>query len=303
MRVPLRAVVIGLACLAVAAALGAQQPAAPRRRGAAPAGAAAGRGRAPSYPTRPQYDPAAVARGAKIFSANCSFCHGDDARGGSVGPNLVRAQVVLDDQHGELITPILHGALVAGGMPKFDLSSSDIGDVADWLHSLSLDHNAPPENLDILVGNAAAGKAYFNGAGQCSSCHSVTGDLAGIGGKYQPKELQNLIVSGGAGGRGFGLGAAPVQVPPTTVTVTLANGQTVTGKLDHQDAFFVSLTEANGTYRSFTIAGDTPQVVVHHPLEAHVQMLRTWNDTDIHNLTAYLATLQSSGQPATAAQN
>jgi hypothetical protein len=33
-------------------------------------------------------------------------------------------------------------------------------------------------------------------------------------------------------------------------------------------------------------------VEVHDPLQAHTDMLRKYTDTDIHNVTAYLATLK-----------
>ncbi len=42
----------------------------------------------------------------------------------------------------------------------------------------------------VLVGNAAAGKAYFNGKGGCTKCHSVKKDLAGVG-AMDPKTLQD----------------------------------------------------------------------------------------------------------------
>src|SRR6185312_9771950 len=103
----------------------------------------------------------------------------------------------------------------------------------------------------ILVGNAKDGETYFAGAGHCTQCHSATGDLAGIGSRYEPKTIQNLIVSGG-GGRGRGrrrsAGGAPVKVSlPTTVTVTLSSGQRVQGELDHLSAFIVALREPDGT--------------------------------------------------------
>lgn len=274
------------AVAAVGVTLGAQAPG----EGAAPA---RGRGRAPAYPSGTTASPAVIEHGHQVFEANCSFCHGDDARGGSIGPNLVRAQVVLDDKNGELITPIVHGSLVSAGMPKFDLSDADIQAVAAWLHDQPLGNRGAASNLDILVGDAAAGKVYFDGAGKCSTCHSVTGDLAGIGAKYDPKQIQNAIVAGrvsaGRGGPAAGVENSRAQ---TTVTVTLPSGQTVEGRLDKLSAFVVALTEPDGTYRSFTLHGDTPKVVVHNPLAAHIAMLRTWNDRDIHNLTAYLATLK-----------
>ncbi len=176
-------------------------------------------------------------------------------------------------------------------MPKFDLSDREVATIAAFLHSLPLARRGAPSKLDILVGTAADGKAYFDK--HCMTCHSVTGDLAGIGRKYAPKTLQNLIVSGGGQGSAyFRVKPAPPKIPPTTVTVSLPSGKTVTGRLDHLSAFIVGLTEADGTYRSFMRNGAVPKVVVHNPLWWHVQRLPKWNDTDIHNLTSYLVTLK-----------
>src|SRR5207247_10773790 len=88
--------------------------------------------RPPDYPERPPAPAEQVARGQQIFRSNCSFCHGSDARGGESGPNLVRDQVVLRDQTGELITPIVQNGIPAQGMPKFALSAADITDIAAW---------------------------------------------------------------------------------------------------------------------------------------------------------------------------
>jgi mono/diheme cytochrome c family protein len=244
------------------------------------------------YPTHPKVSPAVIAHGKQLFETNCSFCHGEDARGGETGPNLVRSQLVLDDQQGEKIGVVVHNGRPSLGMPKFSLSDQDVASIAAFLHAQPLSNRGEPSRLDILVGNAAAGKAYFNGAGKCSSCHAVTGDMAGIGAKYDPKTIQNFIVSGGRGRRFGPRSAAGPKIPPTTVTVTLPSGEKVQGKLDRLSAFFVSLSETNGGYRSFTRHGDTPRVEVHNPLQAHIDMLPHWNDTDIHNLTAYLVTLK-----------
>jgi len=258
----------------------------------APPSAAQGPPR-PDYPEHPPAPPEQVARGEQIFRGNCSFCHGSDARGGEAGPNLVRDQVVLRDQRGELITPIVQNGIPAQGMPKFALSATDITDIAAWLHSQPLSDRGAPSTLDILVGNAKEGEAYFNGAGRCTQCHSATGDLAGIGSRYEPKAIQNLIVSGGGGrGRRRSAGAAGPKVPPTTVTVTLPSGQTTTGDLDHISAFVVALREPDGAYRSFARHDSIPKVVVTNPLQWHIDRLPQWRDADIHDLTAYLVTLK-----------
>src|SRR6266480_2645488 len=250
--------------------------------------------RAPDYPVRPPAPPEQVAHGQQLFQSNCSFCHGSDARGGETGPNLVRAQLVLADQHGELMTPIVQNGIPAQGMPKFTLSAADIAAIAAWLHSQPLSDRGAPSTLDILVGNPKEGEAYFNGAGHCTQCHSVTGDLAGIGARQDPKTIQNLVVSGG-GGRRFGrrsAGAAPAKRPATSVTVTLPSGQAIAGDLDHISAFVVALREPDGTYRSFARHDSIPKVAVTNPLQWHIDMLPQWRDSDIHNLTAYLLTLK-----------
>ena len=129
--------------------------------------------------------------GKEVFSVNCGFCHGSDARGGESGPNLVRSELVLDDQQGELIGDVVRNGRVDKGTPKFDLAAADISAIATFLHSQPTGDRGgrPSTPINILVGDAKAGEAYFNGSGKCSTCHSVTGDLAGIGAKYDPKDV------------------------------------------------------------------------------------------------------------------
>lgn len=252
-----------------------QTPAAPRPFGA------------PAYPERPPADPAAVARGKQIFSANCSFCHGSDARGGEQGPNLIRSELVLNDKDGELIAKVVQDGRPDKGMPKFDLSTAEVATIAAFIHSMPVGGRAATTGtVNPLVGDAQAGEVYFNGAGKCSGCHSVSGDLAGIGARYTDvRVLQSVMLSGEP--RGDSL-----EHPQKTVTVTLRDGQTAEGRLDQIDDFIVSLTDAGGNYHSYVRHGDEPKVVVKDPLQPHLDMLRTLEDTNIHNLTAYLVTLK-----------
>jgi small nuclear ribonucleoprotein (snRNP)-like protein len=140
------------------------------------------------------------------------------------------------------------------------------------------------------VGNATAGEAYFKTT--CASCHSVTGDLKGIGSRFsEPKQLQNyfLMPGGGRGGRGGGGGST---LKPTTVTVTMPGGKTLEGRLVRIDDFIVVLADAEGMQHTVRRDGDVPKVEVHDPLEPHKQLLTKYSDQDIHNLTAYLVTVK-----------
>jgi len=247
-----------------------------------------------AYPTRPPADPAVLERGKALYGVHCVFCHGAEARGGDGGgPNLLRSELVLRDQSGELIAPIVQKGSADGAMPPFTLTPAQISDIATFIHSFKvggydISRVTPPS---IVVGDATTGAATFKT--KCGSCHSVTGDLKAFGAKFaDPKQTQQmwLMPAGGRGGRGGG--AAVLNVPPTTVTVTLASGQKVDGRLNRIDDFVVSLTDADGTPRSFRRDGDSPKVEIHDPLQPHKDLLATYSDKEIHDITAYLVTVK-----------
>ena len=66
---------------------------------------------------------------------------------------------------------------------------------------------------------------------------------------------------------------------------------TVAGALVRIDDFFVSLRDDSGGYHAFD-RGPAVTVVVTDPLAAHHDLLDRYTDADMHNLTAYLATLK-----------
>jgi cytochrome c oxidase cbb3-type subunit III len=298
---PIRTLEKTLAVLAIALPLAAQPPvqappaqtppAPPRGRGAAGGGG----GFANAFPQHTQADQATIDRGKALYGVHCTFCHGSDARGGEGGPNLIRSQTVLNDKDGELIAPIVQNGRPDAGMPKFDLTKAQISDIAAFIHSFrtsgyDASRDRPPS---ILVGDARAGEAYFKT--KCASCHSPTGDLRGIAGKItEPIALQQswLMPGGGRGGRGGRGGGSGLEIPPTTVTVTMPNGQKIEGRLLRIDDFLVTLSDANGNEQTIARNGNVPRVEVHDPIEPHRELLRVYSDKDIHDVTAYLETLK-----------
>ena len=282
-----------------APAPGAQPPAGPPQGGR-------GRGQA-TFPAqqRTLADPAVIARGKTLFEINCRLCHGADLRGGDMGGvNLLRSNLVLTDQHGELILPVVKGGRQNPGMPVMppfpQIPDDDVKAIAEYIHGVAYtmrgQGNPPPSAeavvLNIVVGDAAAGKKYF--AAKCASCHSESGDMQGVAARYSdPVQLQNAWVSGGSGGRGGGgRGAAGPNRRQVMVTVTNQSGQKVEGRLERIDDFIVTLTPADGVPRSFTRNGDVPKVDIRDPLEGHRNLLPVYSDKDIHDVTAYLVTLQ-----------
>ena len=286
---------------------------APAGQGPGPGGAAGGqagrgRGRGPgTFPAQQrQLDATLIARGQALYGISCRSCHGPDLRGGDMGgPNLLRSPLTLADKQGELIKPvILQGRLNTGGgpvMPPLAMSDEDIRAVAEYIHSVlasAAGQGAPPPGppvvLNILVGDAKAGQAYF--AARCSSCHSATGDLQGIATRVaDPQALQNAWVGGSAGGGRGGAAAAgggSSDRRTVRVTITQPSGERVEGRLDRLDDFLVLMTPADGRQRSFARKGGVPKVEVHDPMAGHRQLLEVLTDKDMHDVTAYLVTLK-----------
>jgi len=248
---------------------------------------------------RPPGDPVQIARGKTLYGIHCTGCHGADLRGGDLGgPNLLRSQVALSDQDGELILPIIQGSRQNMGMPATGLNPKDGMAVAAYVRSVmeTIQKQGMPPSIglpapSVLVGNAGAGQAYF--AEKCAGCHSATGDLRGIAARIpDPRTLQNTWVAGG--GRG-GRGMAPQSAGSArivTADVTLPSGEKVEGRLVRIDDFLVTLGLADGTTRTFRRDGDALKVDVRDPLKMHRDLLAVYTDKDVHDVTAYLVTLK-----------
>lgn len=226
-------------------------------------------------------DPAAVERGGKDFATYCAGCHGPAGKGGPGAPDLIRSVLVLDDEKGILIAPVIREGRPDKGMPRLGLSEPQISDLVAWLHAhtYAAGHRTTYEFQNVLTGNAQQGGVYFQK--NCAGCHSAEGDLAGIGKKYDPLSLQSRW-----------LDPQSSHNNKRSVTVLLPSGEKFTGTLDFINDFNVALRDDKGQYHSFTRNGDEPRVTITDPAQAHTDLLSKYSDADIHNVTAYLATLK-----------
>ena len=246
-------------------------------------------------------DDAGAERGKSVYIAECITCHGVKARGGDSslprnqqGADLIRSLIVLRDRYGSGIGPFLaKGHPLQSGRPASALKAEQVADLAHFLHQKvynTLRTGSELQIQNVLTGDPKAGAAYFNGAGKCNTCHSPTGDLKGIGRKYDPPTIQSKFLfprSVGFGRRG----AAPVTAKPVTVTVTQSTGEVVEGVLQTLDDFNVVLRDAQGNYRSFKITPDM-KVVKHDPYAMHIALLDQYTDKDMHDIVAYLESLK-----------
>jgi cytochrome c oxidase cbb3-type subunit 3 len=227
-----------------------------------------------------------IQSGELRFGAQCGFCHGRDAAGGEIGPDLTRSELVAQDVRGDKLGPLVRTGRVDAGMPAFPLSDADLTQIVAFLHR-QMDEFATlgggrrsVEPEDLATGNTADGRAYFNGAGGCSGCHSAVGDLAGIAKRYQGLTLlQRMLYPSGR----------PAPALPKAI-FTLASGQTVVAPLTAEDEFTVTVMDPLGapqTYKRTAV-----KVKIENPMAAHFEQLGKYTDASMHNVYAYLDTLK-----------
>jgi cytochrome c oxidase cbb3-type subunit III len=234
-----------------------------------------------AIPAMPQSrsDSAAVERGRELFASNCGFCHGAQAMGTEQAPPLARNRLTAQDRNGEILRPIIQAGRPSQGMPAFpSLTSAQISDIVSFLHVRAREIRGPrvPEE-SLLIGNAHTGEVYFNGAGNCSKCHSAAGDLKGIANKYSPLLLVTAFLT--------------PRPQPIRVNVVQHSGEALSGVLIYADEFVVSFRDSAGEYRSFS-RNTLRSVKIDDPLAMHKEQMARYSDDDIHNLLAYLITLK-----------
>src|SRR5258708_346653 len=192
---------------------------------------------------RKSYPSALVQSGSAVFRKNCSFCHGRDAGGGETGPDLTRSKPVRQDLGGDRIGPVVRNGRPDKGMPRFEFSDQQITGLAAFIHAqqrqAALANKGGRKGVDVSdlqTGNSGAGKQYFEGAGGCATCHSPTGDLAGIASRYEGLELEEQMLY--------------PRHAKSKVTVTPASGPAITDTLAYLDEFTVGLMDLRGCDRS-----------------------------------------------------
>ncbi len=191
----------------------------------------------------------------------------------------------MKDDNGNTLGPVIRNGRPDKGMPSFaTLKDNQIADIVAFLHhqSYAALHSAHVPGdypvAKLLTGSPAAGKQFFQGEGGCASCHSASGDLAGIAAKFSPIDLQQQMVY-----------PSKEHVKKTAV-VTASNGTKYQGQVAHDDEFNIALTGEDGWYRSWPKS--EVSVEVHDPLAAHRELMGKYSDADVHNLFAYLETLK-----------
>jgi cytochrome c oxidase cbb3-type subunit III len=278
---------LGIVALLLAAPLEFAQQGSAGRGGPAPGQSPASQ-RPPATGVPQSYSASQIQAGESRFLSECGFCHGRDAQGGESGPDLTRSSLVAEDVRGDKIGPVILSGRADKGMPAFRLPAADVAAIVAFIH----DEKSKAESAaggrrsvelsDLETGNVEAGKRYFSGDGGCIKCHTLSGSFATVGTRFQGLALLQRMLNPSRGPRTGSFLPA--------VTITLASGQKVTGKLAYRDEFTVTLIDSDGWTHSWPAA--EVKVESDDPLQAHFEQLGRYTDEEIHDLFAFLQTLR-----------
>lgn len=244
----------------------------------------------PATKTPQSYPAEQVQAGETRFVGQCGFCHGRDAGGTESGPDLIRSALVAEDVRGDRIGPVIREGRPDKGMPGSNISDADIAAIVAFIHDAKAKAAAEGGGRrsvaveDLQTGDAEAGRQYFNGAGGCAACHSLAGDFAKIGARYEGLALLQRLLYPGSG-----RAAGPPPRKPTA-TIRTSDGQVITGTVAQHDEFVISVIDADGWTRSWPVR--QVRVDIDNPLQAHVDQLPRYTDKDMHDVFMYLQSLK-----------
>ncbi len=181
--------------------------------------------------------------GGRTFNSTCAGCHGLDGRGSDKGVNIAgnaKVRHFTDTQLSEIISNGVPGT----GMPAFhNLNAQQISSLVGHLRILQgkVASRTPP-------GNAARGKEIFVGKGECSSCHTISGeggflgpDLSVYGLAASAKRIRDEILR-------------TERIPPAgyrAAVLTTHDGDRLEGIVRNEDNFSVQLQTKDGSFHFF----------------------------------------------------
>jgi putative heme-binding domain-containing protein len=189
-----------------------------------------------------QYSQSDIAAGYRVYSSQCVQCHGGNGDGIS-GVDLRRGvfrRATTDEDLGRVITGGIPGG---AGMPPFKLEPAELAGVIAFIRA------GFDQTSSVRVGDAARGRALYEGKGDCAACHRVRGrgaltapDLSGVGLTRTVAALQRSLVEPTTA-------MVPANRPLRIVT---KNGETIDGRRLNEDTYTVQLLDARGRLRSLS---------------------------------------------------
>lgn len=190
------------------------------------------------------YSKADIEYGSRLYSEQCNRCHGPDGTGVS-GVNF-KSGVFRNAATDRQLAQVISTGFPTAGMPAFKLDPSAITGLIAYLRNINhLDQGS------LKAGDAARGKALFEGKGKCLDCHRVNNN-----GSRRAPNLSDIGVVRSAGSIERSLLAPNDQMMPINrpVHVVTKEGKPIDGRRLNEDTYTVQMADGDGRLYSLVKA-------------------------------------------------
>ena len=227
-----------------------------------------------------QYSTNDIQAGYRLYGAQCALCHGNNGDGVS-GVNLSRQQFRRASTDDDIKSTITTG-VAAAGMPSFRFQPPELDGLVAYIRS-----GFDLSGATFKVGNAARGKAIYDGKGGCAACHRVKGtgkltapDLSDIGATRQPAAIQRSLLEPTKA-------MLPINRP---VRIVMRDGRTLSGRRINEDTFTVQLVDQQE--RLVSLAKSDIRELVAATISDMPSFAGKLSDDEVADLLAYLLSLR-----------
>lgn len=248
--------------------------------------------------------PAAIAAGKTLYTAQCQNCH----------PTGI-AIYQRGTADGEIFLNIRNGIRNTAMQPYTQLSTDQTWQIIAYMRTLSAGPAPVSATTSAVTGDTANGKLVFEGKGACLTCHQFNGKGIAVGPDLTSSiltadQIQAAInnpnataapAAGGGGGRGRG-GRGGGNVGRATVTVTTADGKVYKGTRKSQDTFTIQFIDTTGQYRSFDRA-DLKDLKIDNTSLMPSDYATRLTAAEIRDVAAYLKSASDPAAPADSAHS
>jgi cytochrome c oxidase cbb3-type subunit 3 len=222
-----------------------------------------------------------VEQGRSLFQTHCAYCHGARGDGGR-GADLTLGQYRRGGSDADLFATIRNG--IPGTMPAVTATDDEV-----WMMTAFVKRLGSPGLYETAQGKAIAGRAIYEGKGNCTDCHaigrnggSLGPDLSDVGRRRTLQFLEESLVNPNA----------DVPVRYRAIAVVTKSGETVAGIRLNEDDVSIQLRDRSDNLRSF-LKADIREIR-HDKASLMPSYSSTLNRAELEDVVAYLNSLRGA---------
>lgn len=227
-----------------------------------------------------QYPDVDIVYGANLYAARCVTCHG--AQGDAIGGVNLRSGTFRNAVTDTELARFIRAGSPSAGMPPFALDNAEMAGITAYLRNMNTFDTA-----SVKTGDAARGRAIFEGKGGCLACHRagrvgsrVAPNLSDIGSQRSPGSIQRSLVDPSSQ-------MMPINRP---VHLVKKDGTIVNGRRLNEDTYSLQIIDDKERLHSI-LKADLKEFTISKtsPMPSYKETL---DSTEIADLLGYLLSLK-----------